>query len=1082
MADISAEEAFLKSMKEMADAEAVQYEAVGANGKQTESTSSDEYDPAQAVPENFSLPAQDPLPSPGAVKQNSSLESHDQFPSVLSNIVATDPTSQSVDDDDGRSQSRSMSGSSSSSSSPVKIQASNVPFPVDPSTESPADINASLQASSDLAGASQLFASSAIPSPDPVSGHITEHVPAHTHVLAENSAKNVSNGVVDPVSAHTSLSLDPGPDKQAQPADETTSGQTASQNLESKALNMMQNEAAPSTVVPKARLPHDKIGILEDRIQDDPRGDMDAWLNLVDEYRKRGKIEEARATYDRFFVVFPAAAEQWVAYAQMENEFHHLDAVGRILNKTLLGLPNLQLWSTYLDHVRRLNDITRDTTGNARQVITQAYELALENIGMDKDSGYLWQEYIQFLKSRPGNVGGTTWQEQQKMDQMRKAYQQAIKVPTQATQALWKEYDQFEMSINKNTGRKFLQEESPAYMTARSSFIAISNITRNLRRTTLPNLPPALGFDGDREYAEQLDIWKQWIQWEKDDPLVLREAKEEERKQWRDRVVFVYKQAVMAMRFWPEMWFDAANFCFENEMEAVGNEFLNQGINANPESCLLAFKRADRIELTASNEEGEDGIARRGAAVREPYDRVLDALYNLAAKQKTRESQEIAKAEAQFNATNDKPPKRSNDDDDENADEDQPDSREKQKMAQVDAIKGVTAMQIGVLTKTITFVWIALMRAMRRVQGKGKVGDKIGGSRQIFTDARKRGRLTHDIYVVSAMIEYHCYEPEATKKIFERGLKLFPEDEAFALEYLKHLMMTNDHINARVIFETVVNKLTSKPETLPRAKPLYAFFHDFESKYGELTQIVKLEKRMTEHFPDDPSLSHFSQRFSQPGFDPTAIRPIISPVTQTKPKGIGMSESTLPVPGSPLLRIGQANNSPKRGLPLDDSDNDAERPRKLARGESPLKGAAGRRLEQQKRSQQTQSTPQLDHVLSQPPPPTLPPAIMHILGHLPKASQYPLHPRFIPEKVVEHIRNMSLHSARRVQPVGSSQQRPPPSMPPRPTQPIPPPMPQPVQQPLPSVPPIPSMGMPNPYNGGYSSFSVDHGAASIPRW
>lgn len=339
-------------------------------------------------------------------------------------------------------------------------------------------------------------------------------------------------------------------------------------------------------------------------------------------------------------------------------------------------------------------------------------------------------------------------------------------------------------------------------MTARSSYIALSNITRNLRRTTLPSLPPALGFDGDREYSEQLDIWKQWIKWEKDDPLVLREGKDEERKQWRDRVVFVYKQAVMAMRFWPEMWFDAANFCFQNEMESIGNEFLNQGINANPESCLLAFKRADRIELTTSNEEGDDGIARRGAAVREPYDKVLDALYDLATKTRARESQEIAKVESHFAATNSDPPKTKNDDadDDENADEEEADNIEKRKKTQLEAIKGVTAMQIGVLTKTITFVWIALMRAMRRVQGKGKVGDKVGGSRQIFTDARKRGRLTHDIYVASAMIEYHCYEPEATKKIFERGLKLFPEDEAFALEYIKHLTMTNDHISMKLSY------------------------------------------------------------------------------------------------------------------------------------------------------------------------------------------------------------------------------------------------------------------------------------------
>ena len=332
-------------------------------------------------------------------------------------------------------------------------------------------------------------------------------------------------------------------------------------------------------------------------------------------------------------------------------------------------------------------------------------------------------------------------------------------------------------------------------MTARSSYIALSNITRNLRRTTLPSLPPALGFDGDREFAEQLEIWKQWIQWEKDDPLVLKEGKEEERTQWRDRVVFVYKQAVMAMRFWPEMWFDAANFCFQNEMEPIGNEFLSQGINANPESCLLAFKRADRIELTTSNEEGEDGTARRGAAIREPYDKVLDALYDLATKTKARESQEMAKVEAHFTATNEEQEKSNEGDDDDNADDEESDNKEKRKKAQLEAIKGVIAMQISVLTKTITFVWIALMRAMRRVQGKGKVGDKVGGSRQIFTDARKRGRLTHDIYVASAMIEYHCYEPEATKKIFERGLKLFPEDEAFALEYIRHLMTTNDHIS-----------------------------------------------------------------------------------------------------------------------------------------------------------------------------------------------------------------------------------------------------------------------------------------------
>ena len=70
---------------------------------------------------------------------------------------------------------------------------------------------------------------------------------------------------------------------------------------------------------------------------------------------------------------------------------------------------------------------------------------------MDKDAGKLWQDYIQFVKSWPGNVGDSSWQAQQKMDEMRKIYREAIAIPTQSVSVLWKEYEQFETSLNKMT-------------------------------------------------------------------------------------------------------------------------------------------------------------------------------------------------------------------------------------------------------------------------------------------------------------------------------------------------------------------------------------------------------------------------------------------------------------------------------------------------------------------------------------------------------------------------------------------------------------------------------------------------------
>lgn len=55
----------------------------------------------------------------------------------------------------------------------------------------------------------------------------------------------------------------------------------------------------------KSRLAHDTIGILEDRIKDDPRGDPDAYLELIDEYKKRYKQDEVKASYERYLEVFP---------------------------------------------------------------------------------------------------------------------------------------------------------------------------------------------------------------------------------------------------------------------------------------------------------------------------------------------------------------------------------------------------------------------------------------------------------------------------------------------------------------------------------------------------------------------------------------------------------------------------------------------------------------------------------------------------------------------------------------------------------------------------------------------------------
>lgn len=326
-------------------------------------------------------------------------------------------------------------------------------------------------------------------------------------------------------------------------------------------------------------------------------------------------------------------------------------------------------------------------------------------------------------------------------------------------------------------------------MSARGANNELERKTRGLVRTTLPKLPPMPGFEGDEEYMQQVHLWKDWIQWEKEDPLSLLVS---EPQTYQKRVLYLYKQSVMALRFWPDMWIDAADWCYENGLTKEGETFLDDGIAANPESSLLAFKKADRLESALLTDEVDRTLVEKGDIVRAPYDKLLDTLYDMIKQLKVREARDMARLEeslavdATISAIISK-----TDDDDEPKNEEQK-ARDKKKAEQVKSIQGAYAVYAEQISKTISFAWIALMRALRRVQGKGSPKDGPGGSRKVFTDARQRGKLTSDVYITAALIEHIVYKDPAGTKIFERGAKLFPEDANFTLEYLKHLLSIGD--------------------------------------------------------------------------------------------------------------------------------------------------------------------------------------------------------------------------------------------------------------------------------------------------
>lgn len=145
--------------------------------------------------------------------------------------------------------------------------------------------------------------------------------------------------------------------------------------------------------------------------------------------------------------------------------------------------------------------------------MAQAYDFALEKIGMDIHAYPIWNDYLTFLKSVEA-VG--SYAENQKIGAVRKViyflfnlfhnylnkfwdilyfslqvYQRGVINPIIGIETLWKDYIAFEQSINPIIAERMAMERSRDYMNARRVAKELETVTRGLNRN-MPATPPTL--------------------------------------------------------------------------------------------------------------------------------------------------------------------------------------------------------------------------------------------------------------------------------------------------------------------------------------------------------------------------------------------------------------------------------------------------------------------------------------------------------------------------------------------------------------------------------------------------------------
>ncbi|KXN88352.1 mRNA 3'-end-processing protein RNA14 [Leucoagaricus sp. SymC.cos] len=550
----------------------------------------------------------------------------------------------------------------------------------------------------------------------------------------------------------------------------------------------------------------------------------DGWRRLVELAEHSGDSEKIRKTFDALLKQYPNTASAQIAYISFFLNDQSTFSEAEDLFKRFLRLsPSVDLWKFYLTYVRRLNSASGPQT---RDIVRKSYEFALNHVGQDKESGEIWSDFIQFLKSADAS---TTWEEQQKMDVLRKVYHRAVQIPLDNVERLWQELESFETNLNKITAKKFMADLSPAHMQART---VLRQLTNHLSGLFPPSSSPTKMINGrqeiwlpslpkfDQPERALVGKWKAYLKWEESNPL---EIEDKDKATLITRLQGVYRKAVIRMRYYSEIWYMAyiwtSNIGKPDEAIAI----LKSGIEANPTSYLLNFAYAEALE-----------VRKEFTEVHATYDRFLSALRTeLEALEKTIPAAPVTS----------------------------PNSSQQSQGSSTSQDENPNAKELAERRSEYGLAYVMYMRFGRRAEG-------VKSSRAIFGKARKDRWTPWEVFEAAALMEYHCSnDRQVASRIFEKGLDTFSGEVDFVLRYLSFLISVNDENNARALFERVIP--TFAPD---RARQLWERWARYEYQYGDLEAAQKLEKRIAEVYPNDPPIKRFAQRHLYLSIDAIAQR------------------------------------------------------------------------------------------------------------------------------------------------------------------------------------------------------------------
>jgi cleavage stimulation factor subunit 3 len=262
-------------------------------------------------------------------------------------------------------------------------------------------------------------------------------------------------------------------------------------------------------------------------------------------------------------------------------------------------------------------------------------------------------------------------------------------------------------------------------MTARTAMKDLSTLLEPIEKISSNWIAKPPSFT--KPQVQLLNYWKRYIAWERSNPLHI-----EEKSLFVARVLYAYKSALLMLRYFPEIWFDAATFLIQNDRSEEAIQMLQSGISANPTSLLISFtlaeylesKKVDFAQVTAVFDQLIERLEKEHEEANARFDKEREAL--ISHLKDTLMLQDI-----------------DNEDEGERRERERELQKEHEKEVEL-RVETQRKKKISQIKESITLVWIVYMRLTRRSQS-------IRAARLVFSKARKSNLVTSHVFTASGI-------------------------------------------------------------------------------------------------------------------------------------------------------------------------------------------------------------------------------------------------------------------------------------------------------------------------------------------